>query len=249
MPIAGIRATPYSKRVVRAESLRIASHDGDEFDAHLAIPDGGTGAGVVLLHEAGGITGYMRGVAARLAELGYVTLMPDLFWRIERNVDLQDDDNMTRALELIGQFDPRAGLRDVETALAFLRVRPEVDGLVGVIGFCFGGGLAYGVACELDPDVVVAYYGVGVELLAERIQEVTCRALLQFGTEDVFIPLDSLERLQIAARANVNVDIEVYQGAGHAFDNPHAEWHEPDTAARAWARTTDFLVEHLGAAG
>jgi carboxymethylenebutenolidase len=232
-----------------SESLRIASHDGDAFDAHLAMPKGGTGAGMVLLHEAGGITGYMRGVAARLAELGYVTLMPDLFWRIERNVDLQDDDDMTRALELIGQFDMHAGMRDIETALAYLRAKPEVDGPVGVIGFCFGGGLAYGVACELEPDVALAYYGVGVELLAERIHEVTCPALLQFGTEDVFIPPDALERLQSAARANANVEIEVYQSAGHAFDNPYAEWHEPDTAARAWARTADFLAEHLAAAG
>ena len=150
------------------EWVRVPSHDGDAFDAHLAMPDGGTGAGMVLLHEAGGITGYMRGVAGRLAELGYVTLMPDLFWRIERNVDLQDDDNMTRALELIGQFDMQAGMRDIETALAFLRAKPAVDGPVGVIGFCFGGGLAYGIACELDPHCAVAYYGVGVELLAEH---------------------------------------------------------------------------------
>jgi carboxymethylenebutenolidase len=234
---------------VTTESVRVPSHDGDAFDAHLAMPEGSTGAGMVLLHEAGGITGYMRGVAARLAELGYVTLMPDLFWRIERNVDLQDDDNMTRALELIGQFDMHAGMRDIETALAFLRVKPEVDGPVGVIGFCFGGGLAYGVACELEPDVAVAYYGVGVELLAERIQEVTCPALLQFGTEDIFIPPDALEQLQSAAPANANVEIEVYQGAGHAFDNPYAEWHEADAAARAWARTADFLAEHLAAAG
>ena len=213
------------------------------------MPEGGTGAGVVLLHEAGGITGYNRGVATRLAELGYVTLVPDLFWRIERNVDLQDDDDMTRALELVRQFDPHAGVRDVDTALAYLRAKPEVDGPVGVIGFCFGGGLAYGAACELDPHCTVAYYGVGVDLLAKRIDEITRPALLHFGTEDVFIPLDALEQLQSAARANANVEIEVYQGAGHAFDNPYAEWHEPDTSAQAWARTADFLAEHIGAAG
>lgn len=230
------------------DSVRIASRDGDAFDAHLAIPGAGRGAGMVLLHEAGGVTGYMRGVAARLADLGYVTLMPDLFWRIERNVDLQDDDDMTRALELIGRFDPLDGIRDVETALAYLRAMPEVDGPVGVIGFCFGGGLTYGVACELDPHCAVAYYGVGVDLLAERIDEITCPTLLQFGSEDVFIPRDSLEKLEAAARPDPNIEIEVYRGAGHAFDNPYAEWHEPDTAARAWARTTDFLAEHLAPA-
>jgi carboxymethylenebutenolidase len=234
---------------VAGQSIRVASHDGDKFDAHLALPDGGAGPGILLLHEAGGITGYMRGVAVRLAALGYVTLMPDLFWRIERNVDLQDDKDMTRAFELIRRFDPHAGVRDVETALSWMRANPEVDGPVGVIGFCFGGGLTYGAACELDPDCAVAYYGVGVELLAERIDEITCPALLQFGTEDVFIPPESLGKLQLAAPSNPNVEIEVYEGAGHAFDNPYAEWHEPDTAARAWDRTAAFLAEHLPTTG
>ena len=235
--------------MVTTESVGVPSHDGDAFDAHVAVPDQGSGAAVVLLHEALGTTDYTRAVAERLAALGYLTMAPDLFWRIERNVDLpHDDSGMARVLELIGQFDPHAGVRDVEAALAFLRARPDVDRGVGVIGFCFGGGLAYGAACELDPDCVVAYYGVGVELLSERIDEVTCPALLHIGTDDVFIPVDSLERLQAAAATQPNIEIDVHQGAGHAFDNPYAQWHEPDTAARAWARTADFLAEHLAPA-
>jgi carboxymethylenebutenolidase len=232
---------------VRTESVRVASHDGDELDAHLAVPDGDAGPGVVLLHEALGVTDYTRDVAARLAGLGYVTLAPDMFWRIERNVDLpHDDDGMVRALELIGQFDPHAGVRDVGAALAHLRARPEVEGPVGVMGFCFGGGLTYGAVCELDPQCAVAYYGVGVDLLAERIQEVTCPALLHFGTEDAFITPAALERLQLAARAKPKIEIDVYEGAGHAFDNPQAPWHAPDAAGRAWERTADFLAAHLG---
>jgi carboxymethylenebutenolidase len=230
--------------------VRVASHDGGEFDAHLALPDCGAGPGMVLLHEALGVTDYARSVAARLAALGYVTLTPDLFWRIERNVDLpHDDSGLTRALELIGQFDPHAGVRDVEATLSYLGSSPDVIGPVGVIGFCFGGGLTYGAACEFDPDCAVAYYGVGVELLTERIDEVTCPALLHFGTEDVFVPPDALERLRVAAREKPNIEIEVYEGAGHAFDNPHAEWHEPDAAARAWDRTASFLAKHVGGAG
>jgi carboxymethylenebutenolidase len=127
-----------------------------------------------------------------------------------------------------------------------MRSRSEVDGPVGVVGFCFGGGLTYGAACELDPACAVAYYGVGVELLAERIDEVTCPTLVQFGSTDVFIPLESLEALQVAAGEKPNIEIEVYDGAGHAFDNPYAEWHAPDVAARAWDRTAAFLAAHLG---
>jgi carboxymethylenebutenolidase len=231
---------------VRTESVRVATHDHDELDAHLVAPARGAGAGIVLLHEAGGVTGYVLAVAERLAQIAYVTLVPDLFWRIERNVDLQNDNDMTRALELIGRFDPHAGVRDIDAALSWMRSRCEVDGPVGVVGFCFGGGLTYGAACELDPACAVAYYGVGVELLAERIDEVTCPTLLQFGSTDVFIPLESLEALQVAAGEKPNIEIEVYDGAGHAFDNPYAEWHAPDVAARAWDRTAAFLAAHLG---
>jgi carboxymethylenebutenolidase len=92
---------------------------------------------------------------------------------------------------------------------------------------------------------VVAYYGIGVELLAERIDEVTCPALLHFGTDDVFITSDALERLQVVADGKQNIEIDVYEGAGHAFDNPHADWHDRDAAARAWDRTAAFLAAHL----
>jgi carboxymethylenebutenolidase len=232
---------------VATDSVRLASCDGDELDAHLAVPERGAGPGVVLLHEAGGITGYMRGVAARLSELGYVSLMPDLFWRIERNVDLQADEDMTRALELIGQFDADAGLRDVDAALSWLRANAAVDGSVGVIGFCFGGSLAYRVACELDSDCAVSYYGVGLESMLDRLDHLACPALFQFGAEDVFVRPDALARIADAFAAKSNVEIEVYEGAGHAFDNPYAEWHAPDVASRAWDRTAAFLAAHLAA--
>jgi carboxymethylenebutenolidase len=232
---------------VPSDSVRVASHDGDELDAHLAVPRDGRGPGVVLLHEAGGITGYMRGVAARLADLGYVTLMPDLFWRIERNVDLQNDKDMTRALDLIRQFDPEAGLRDVDAALSWLRAHAAVDGPVGVVGFCFGGSIAYSVACELEPDCAVSYYGVGIESMLDRLDGLACPTLLQFGAEDVYVSPDALARIREALAAKPNVEIEVYEGAGHAFDNPYAEWHAPDTAARAWDRTAAFLAAHLAA--
>jgi carboxymethylenebutenolidase len=233
---------------VRTESVRVPTYDGDELDAHLAAPDAGGRAGVVLLHEGLGLTDYTRAVAARVADLGYVAMAPELFWRMERNVDLpHDESGMTRALELIVGFDAEKGVRDVESTLAYLRARPEVDGKVGVVGFCFGGGLTYGTACELDPDCAVAYYGVGVELLAERIDEVTCPALLHFGTDDAFITPDALARLQAVARPKPNIEIDVYDGAGHAFDNPYAEWHEPEVAARAWERTAAFLAANLAA--
>ena len=230
------------------ESVRVPSYDGDELDAHLALPATGAAPGIVLLHEGLGLTDYTRAGAARITELGYVAMAPELFWRMERNVDLPPDDSgMARALELIVGFDAEKGVRDVDAAMAYLRARPDVDGTVGVMGFCFGGGLTYGAACELDPACAVAYYGVGVELLAERIGEVTCPALLHFGTDDAFVTRDALAHLEAAARTKPNIEIAVYEGEGHAFDNPYSPTHAPGAASRAWDRTGAFLAAHLRA--
>jgi carboxymethylenebutenolidase len=235
---------------VQTELVRVPTYDGDELDAHLSVPATSGRPGVVLLHEGLGLTDYTRAVAARITELGYVAMAPELFWRMERNVDLpHDESGMARALELIVGFDSHDGVRDVESAMAYLEARPEVDGPVGVMGFCFGGGLTYGVACELDPACAVAYYGVGVELLAERIGEVTCPALLHFGTEDAFITPEALARLRDAARTRPNIEIDRYESEGHAFDNPHAPAHAPAAAAQAWARTAAFLAANLAPVG
>ena len=249
-PITAPRAKPPSPSAVRTKPVRVPTHDGDELDAHLAMPDSGRGPGIVLLHEGLGLTDYTRAVAARITELGYVAMAPELFWRIERNVDLpHDESGMARALELIVGFDAETGIRDVESAMTYLGAQHEVDGAVGVMGFCFGGGLTYGAACELDPACAVAYYGVGVELLAERIDEVTCPTLLHFGTDDAFITRDALAQLQDAAHWKPNIEIAVYDGEGHAFDNPYAPTHAPATATRAWERTAAFLAANLTAAG
>ena len=235
---------------MHTESVRVPTYDDDELDAHLAVPDTRRRPGIVLLHEGLGLTDYTRAVAARIAELGYVAMAPELFWRMERNVDLSHDESgLKRALELIVGFDSAKGVRDAESAMAYLEARPEVDGPVGVMGFCFGGGLTYGVACELDPACAVAYYGVGVERLAERINEVTCPALLHFGTEDAFITPDALARLAEAARTKANIEIEVYEGQGHAFDNPYSPTYASAAAGRAWERTAAFLAANLAAAG
>jgi len=235
---------------LRTESVRVPTHDDDELDAHLAVPASGGGAGIVLLHEGLGLTDYTRAVAGRITDLGYVAMAPELFWRTERNVDLAHDDRgLARALELILQYDVEKGVRDVASAMAYLAARPEVDGTVGVMGFCFGGGVTYGAACELDPACAVAYYGVGVELLAQRIDEVTCPALLHFGTDDAFITPDALAQLENAARARPDIEIAVYEGEGHAFDNPQSPTYAPATAEHAWSRTGAFLADHMVAGG
>ncbi len=230
-----------------AEARRIRARDGQEFDAHVALPGSGIGPGILLCHEALGTTDYLRSVADRLAALGYVVAAPDVFWRIERNVELgHDDAGLTRAGEILGSFDAQAGARDMVDALAMLRDQPEVTGPVGVVGHCFGGLMAYLTACAGDPTCLVSYYGVGIDAALDRATSLTCPALFHFGSDDAFVPLDTVGRLRDALGAKPNVRFETYDGAGHAFENPQAPWYDSGAAARAWDRSTAFLAEKLG---
>jgi carboxymethylenebutenolidase len=226
---------------------RITTSDGDWFDAHVAVPDAGTGPGILLCHEALGTTDYLRGVADRLATLGYVVVAPDVFWRIERNVELvHDDAGLARAGEILGRFDAEAGVRDMVDALAMLAEQPEVTGPVGVMGHCFGGLIAYLTACAADPACLVSYYGVGIDAALDRAESLTCPALFHFGTGDQFVPVDTVNGLRDALAVEPNVSFEIYDGAGHAFENPHAPWYDAGAATRAWDRTVGFLAENLG---
>jgi carboxymethylenebutenolidase len=233
--------------VTTADSRRIPTRDGDECDAHVTVPDTGTGPGILLCHEALGTTDYLRSVADRLAGLGYVVVAPDMFWRVERNVALEHDDaGLTRAGEILGAFDAGAGTHDLVDGLAMLRAQPEVTGPVGVVGHCFGGLMAYLAACAGDPTCAVSYYGVGIDGALDQASSLTCPALFHFGTDDAFVPVDTVNRLAESLGRMANVEFETYDGAGHAFENPHAPWYDAGAAARSWERTASFLRDNLG---
>jgi carboxymethylenebutenolidase len=230
---------------VRTDSISVP--DG-QFDGHIWLPDGGRGPGLLLLQEIFGVGKYLRAVGDRLADLGYVVLAPDLFWRIEPNVELEhDEDGLNRAMGYVQQFDFEAGAGDLAAALAHLRTLPEVGGRpVGVIGFCFGGRLAYHLAAHADPAVAVSYYGSGIADAVGEVPNIGCPILFHFGDNDPYIPNDQVDRIRDACAGKPDAEVHVHQGAGHAFDNHEAGmFHQPDAAAAAWQITTDFLARHI----
>lgn len=226
----------------------ITTPDG-EFAAHLALPAAGQGPGLVLVQEIFGVNEYIRDVARRLAGLGYVTLAPDMFWRIEPGVAIDGggEEALTRAMGYAGRFDLEPGLADLGATLDHLRSLPEVQGRCGIIGFCFGGTAAFVGAAHLDPDCAVSYYGSGVAGAIDLIGRVTCPILFHFGGADPYLPPADIETIDAAATGRDNVEIVVQPDAGHAFDNGfNPMFSNPPAADAAWARTASFLAEHLG---
>ena len=222
----------------------VAIDDG-EMDLHLWTPDSGAGPGLVLIQEIFGVGPYIRDVAERLAAAGYVVGAPDVFWRFAAGWESDHDQaGLEASMGQVANLDPAKAVADCVAALDHLSGLDEVS-RAGVIGFCLGGTLAFGVAQAADPAVCVSYYGSGVPDMIDGLDQVSCPTLFHFGNEDPYIPNDGVERVADAIGDRSDVVLNVEQ-AGHAFDNHHAEqFHHEAAAAAAWAKTMAFLAEHL----
>ncbi len=230
----------------------IETSDNKHFEAHLALPTAGHGAGILLIQEIFGVNDYIKDVATRLTALGYVVLAPDVFWRQEQGfaMDSSDEANIGPASEVAAKWDPEVGLSDLEAAFRHLESLPEVTGATGVIGFCFGGTQAFRVAKDLNPSCAVSYYGSGVAGLLDDLHEITCPTVLHFGDNDPFIPNDEVAAIKAAAADNHHVVVHTHHGGGHAFDNHFApHFSQPEIATKAWTETATFLYMHLGGPG
>jgi carboxymethylenebutenolidase len=222
--------------------------DGGEMGAYVALPEGGSGPGVLVLMEIFGVGPYIRRAAERLAELGYVAMAPDLYRRIEPGLEIpHDEEGIARALETVQRLDGEGAVEDAVVALEALRKMPEVSGEVAAVGFCLGGRLAFGLGAAADPVAIVCYYGSGIADSLDDADSIECPALFHFGGEDQFIPRSDAEKVAAVVAERPDWEFAIQEDGGHAFDNHESPaFHRPAAAARAWELTRDFLARRLG---
>jgi len=224
--------------------ITIDTEDGP-MPAQLWRPAAGIGPGVVLVHEIFGISDYIRARGRDLAALGYVVCAPDIYWRLDdREIDESRDDVLQQAMAVVQRVDWPAAVRDMQAALSHVRGMIEVEGGVGLLGFCFGGGLAFNVAAVDDVDVLVSYYGSSLGNLLELAGDVQAPSLHHFGLADAFIPAETIAEIRAAVTEH-GAQFETYEGANHAFDNPSPAFYHAEASIRAWGITTRFLNRHL----
>jgi carboxymethylenebutenolidase len=223
-----------------------------EIPADLLLPSSGAGPGIVLFQEIFGVTDYIRSRAHDLADLGYVVLVPHLYGRLGDPVVEEGGEGLPHAMALLEQVDWQLAVADGVDAVAALRAHPAVEGGVGggvgVLGFCFGGGIAFNVAAVADPqpDVLVSYYGSALPGLLGLAPEVTVPSLHHFGDSDAYIALETVRDIRRAVtEGSDDVTFEVHPGAGHAFDNPSPMFHHAEASEAAWRMTAGWLAEHL----
>ncbi|MCU1397898.1 MAG: Carboxymethylenebutenolidase [Acidimicrobiales bacterium] len=217
-------------------------------DMHVWTPDGAVEPrpAVLLIQEIFGVGSYIRAVAERLAAAGYVVGAPDVFWRFARNWEAAHDEaGLGASFGMVQQLDMPQAIADCATALAHLASLDGVERAPGVLGFCLGGTLAWGVAAEAEPSVCVSYYGSGVPSMIGMIDQIHCPTLLHFGNDDPYLPSEGVEAVSaaVAGKPGFAVNVEI---AGHAFDNHEADIFYNEAAANAaWAKTMAFLGLYL----
>ena len=230
-----------------SETVSIATLAGDDsFKAYVARPADAPKAAIVVIQEIFGINAGIRRKCDRLAEEGFLAVAPDLFWRLERGIELDPDvePEFQRALELMGDFDQDQGIRDIEAAITWAR-KESAGKKVGCVGYCLGGRLAYMTAARTDVDASVGYYGVGIDGLLREKQAIAHPLLLHIPTEAGFVDKDTQKAMHEGLDDHPKVTLYDYEGLDHGFATEFGKRRAEQAAQLADKRTVEFFEEHL----
>jgi carboxymethylenebutenolidase len=220
------------------QMISLTAKDGHKLDAYRADPSGKPRGALVVIQEIFGVNHHIRNVADRFAAQGYVAVAPALFDRVEKGIDLgYDPDSIATGRDTRGKVPFDGSLADVQAAIDYAKQ----FGKVGVVGYCWGGSLAFLSATRLDGvAAAVGYYGGFVAAHAEEKPRVP--AMLHFGNQDKSIPMSDVEKVQ---KARTDIPIYVYD-AGHGFSCDERADYNPEASKVALERTQKFFAEHVG---
>ncbi|KKI18824.1 dienelactone hydrolase family protein [Sphingomonas sp. Ag1] len=224
-----------------------ALNNEGSFKAYRADPSGTPTAAIIVIQEVFGVNPGIRQKCDRLAEQGYLAIAPDLFWRIAPGVELNPDipEELQRGLDLFGQFDQDAGIRDIEATIHATRSLLGGTGKIGAVGYCLGGRLAFMTACRTDIDASVGYYGVGIDGLLGEKHAIANPVLLHIAGEDGFVDKATQQKMHEGLDDHPKVTLYDYPGEDHGFATEMGDRRSPAAADLADQRTADFFAEHL----
>ena len=204
-----------------------------------AWPSGQEGPGLVVIQEIFGLNNHIRHTADRFAAEGFSVMAPALFHRVAPGVELgYTEADVKRGREIRAKVALEDALRDIAAAVDAL----TSEGLrVGVVGYCWGGSLAWAAATRLEGiRAAVSYYGGEVAKMAD--EKPRCPVMLHFGEQDHAIPMSD-----VATVRQKHPELPVYTyPAGHGFSCDERGSFHPESHAIALSRTLPFLRKHLG---
>jgi carboxymethylenebutenolidase len=221
----------------------LIANDGHRLRAHVATPDGDkTMGGIVLLHEIFGINHYMRDMATIFAQHGYLAIVPDLFARQERDVELgYIGEDFDHAIGLRDGLDWNTVVLDIAAAAEHLRAHRRSNRRVAALGYCLGGGLAIKAAAEAPVDAAISYYGVGVQDRLDLAPHISVPLLFHFAENDHYCLPEARSAIEAAFARHAEVAFHLYPGVGHAFATYGRDTFEATSTDLAFTRTIEML--------
>lgn len=214
-------------------NIQLTTKDGHSFAAYVSEAKGDAKGGIVIIQEIFGVNHHIRSVCDRYAEAGYTAIAPALFDRIKPGIELEyTEEGVKQGLEYKTGSDDDQLINEIEASANHI----SSAGKVSVVGYCWGGTLAFLSACKADGIFkAIGYYGGGIAAIKDQKPQIP--TLLHFGEEDTGIPMEDVNAV-IDARPDV--EVHVYP-AGHGFNcDARGSYHE-ESARLALKRTLDFI--------
>src|SRR5690242_14501605 len=237
-----IQVQPNDARI-KAESATVPSPQGNgSIKGYLVRPANAKGKlpGIIVVHENRGLNPYIEDVARRLATADFMAFAPDGL----TSVGGYPGDN-EKGGQLFQQVDKAKMTEDFVAAARWLKGRPDCTGKIGVVGFCFGGGMANALAVRLGSDLSAAVPFYGAQPAAADVAKIKAPLLIHYAGLDTRIN-GGWPAYEEALKANhVTYTEYTYEGANHGFHNDTTPRYDEAAAKLAWQRTLDFFNKYL----
>lgn len=220
------------------QDIRLVADDGHELTAHRADPLGDAIGGIVIIQEILGVNVHIRSICDDFAAKGYAAVAPQLYDRFDPNLVFPPVRESTPHARLARQ---KLSWEEIlaDTAAAAGALSPISP--LAIVGYCFGGSVAWLGACRLNFDAAVCYYGGQIVEFAHETSG--CPVMMHFGEIDHLISFEDVASIRSAQPSAV---IHTYPDAAHAFNNDIGPNYHPEAALLSRERTADFLEERLG---
>ncbi|MDA9708661.1 dienelactone hydrolase family protein [Alphaproteobacteria bacterium] len=206
-------------------------------------PDNNTSKkSIILVYEIFGLTDHIKNVAKEYAENGFLVAIPDIFSRLENNIDLPYNKNgFSKGLYLKEKLGWELPVMDIVALAANLRLESNVS----VLGYCYGGSLAWlAMQKSFIFEKGICYYGSSIPAFLEL--NINCPSMLHFGSKDKGIPIESIEKIKKFIDKNKNkIELYVYENADHGFNCNQRKSYNKKAAELAFEKTIKFLKDSI----
>lgn len=240
---------PKTDARIKAETLTVPSPQGNEkITGHFARPAARPGVtsaklpAVLVVHENRGLNPYIEDVARRLATENFLAYAPDGLTSVGGYPGNDEEGG-----KLFGKVDRAKMLEDFIAAARYLKARPDCNGKVGVVGFCFGGGISNALAVRMGADLNAAAPFYGGQPPAADVAKIKCPLAIHYAGLDTRVNAGWPAYEEALKANNAVYAAYIYEGANHGFHNDTTPRYDEKAAKLAWTRTLELFNKYLRA--